>query len=309
MVADWLDAINEKDTGKKREKLQGFINSALAEFWEQVEVSKSDAEVLRARCELVPQMIPETSVALNLSIDNQKHEKWYGIRAWANDYDSWLIDYNRISTFDNLKDMILDAIYPVRNSDRHMGFWRIALDTGGGRKYEDASMTEEAYFWIMEMRKLGVEVFATKGASTPIAGNILKVGSPLLKTPSGKAIPGGIPIVSLDTDKLKDMFHASLANAIEGRPRGAYLHKDTGREYATQISAEHKVTNNKGIITWEVQGGQPNHALDVECGHVAMASPFWPGGGVNLLAGPLYEYVEDENKKTKPKKQGRAKRW
>ena len=291
LVKNWLEVYD--DFGER----QGFINSTLAEPWVQVVIKKSAKEILSARCSLAPQIVPEEAVALTLYIDNQKYEKWYVIRAWARDSVSWLIDYGHVDNFKELEDMIMDMTFPVKNSDKRFGFWRIAIDTGGGKKYQDASMTEEVYLWIMEMEDKGVQVFGTKGASRPITEGILKKGTPLIKTPSGKPIPSGLSIVSLDTNKLKDRFHARLYNAIKDQPRAAYLHNKTGQDYADQIKSEHKITDKYGVTSWVVQGAAPNHLLDCEAGSMALADPLWPGMGVNLLTVPDYigeEKVEED---------------
>lgn len=302
LVRAWIDVYD--NYGKR----QGFINSTLAEPWVQVLVKKTDAQILSARCSLPPQIVPEDAVALTMFIDNQKYEKWYTIRAWSRESDSWLIDYNRVASFNDLENIIFDMTFPVENSSDRLGFWRIAIDTGGGKKHIDASMTEEVYLWIIEMADKGVQIFAAKGSSRPISEGILKIGKPLLKTPTGKSIPDGLPIISLDTNKLKDRFHARLKNAIEQKPRAAYLHKDTNLIYAAQIASEHKVTNRKGVSSWEVQGGADNHLLDCECGCMAMADILWPGMGINLITEARYE-TDEEQVIIKPKKQQRRKRW
>jgi phage terminase large subunit GpA-like protein len=122
--------------------------------------------------------------------------------------------------------------------------------------------------------------------------------------PSGQPIPGGLQLVLLDTDKLKDMFHYRLAQAREQGDQAAYLHSDVGSDYAAQIMAEEKQLNEKGLQTW-IQVKKDNHLLDCECLAMACADPEWIGGGVNLLA----VAIEIENKKMmagKAERRGRA---
>jgi phage terminase large subunit GpA-like protein len=266
-------------------KLRDFKNGYAAEPWKDHFVTQAASDILAARTTIEPLTVPPEAVALTLSIDNQKESKWFAVRAWARDMTSWLVHFGQIFTFDELTDFIRDTTYPVEGSAEVKTWWRIGIDTGGGKKYEDMSMTEECYDWIASMRALGIRVAALKGASRPIPEGILRVGQPLNRTPSGKPIPFGMRIVSLETSKIKDMFFARLASAIAGEPRGAYLHAGTEEYYYTyirQITAERKCEDEDGNIYWE-RVRDENHLLDCECGGFAMANPLWPGGGVNLL--------------------------
>src|SRR6056297_1833670 len=107
--------------------------------------------------------------------------------------------------------------------------WRAGFDTGGGKYQEEMSSAEEVYFWILNNRGRGCQIWPTKGASRPLA-NKLSVGKALERAPSGKAIPGGIQIISLDTNKLKDLYHFRVGKANEGGgPMAAYLNGSVGR--------------------------------------------------------------------------------
>ena len=125
-------------------------------------------------------------------------------------------------------------------------------------------------------------MWGTKGSSTRIAGGRLRVGKPLDKTPSGKPLPGGLQLIFLDTDQLKDVFHYRLGQTLTGGPQAAWLHSESGKDYARQIAAEKKEKNRQGVDEW-IKTSKDNHYLDCEVGCLALADPEWPGGGVNLL--------------------------
>ena len=57
-------------------------------------------------------------------------------------------------------------------------------------------------------------------------------------------------MIHLDTDQLKDSYHFRLENALEDKPQGAFLHRETGLDYARQILAEEKILNEKGLQEW-----------------------------------------------------------
>jgi len=281
LVDAWLAAFRSRDP----KTIQGFVNSTLAEPWIQTITKRSEAEVLKARANVPPQVVPADAVGLTCGVDPQKSGFWFGVRAWARDYRSWLIHYGRLADWDQVFDLLFKTAYPVEGSERKIRIWRAAIDTGGTRLAEsDPSMTEAAYWWI---RKYGIGrgamVWGTKGASNPLAGKI-HVGKPLDKMPSGKPIPGGLQLILLDTDRLKDQYHYRLKSAIDGDgDQPAYLHLETRDDYARQILAEEKRLNDKGLQEW-VRVNPNNHFLDVECLAAACADPEWPGGGVHILA-------------------------
>jgi phage terminase large subunit GpA-like protein len=290
LVADWIIAVKSGDL----RKLQGFINSTLAEPWRHVVSTSSESAILKAKVDtLLPQTVPQQAVCLTAGVDVQKYGFWFVIRAWAADYTNWLVHYGQLATWDDVEELLFNTLYPIAgNGDKHAGeepkgkrIWRAAIDTGGGEGFEEGlSMTEETEIWIREhLLAGGCRIWGTKGASRPLAG-MLSLGIARDKTPSGKPLPGGLQIISLNTDKLKDMFHYRLQQAIEGNPGGAYLHAATEKTYVAHILAEEKRVDRKtGAETW-VRIKRRNDLLDCECMAAACVDPEWPGGGLNLLS-------------------------
>ena len=276
LVNDWIKC---QDNVRK---IQGFINSTLAEPWRNVITTSTEAEVLKARCDLPPQTVPEDAVALTAGIDVQKYGFWFVVRAWLANYTSWLIHYGELAAWDDVEKLLFEIKYPVQGSSQHKGIWRAAIDTGGGAKEEGMSMTEETEIWVRNNAiGRGCRVWGTKGSARPLAG-ILNVGKVRDQTPSGKPLKGGLRIISLDTHKLKDSYHYRLQQAIEGGPRAAYLHSGTNNQYAKHILAEEKRVDGRGVEMW-VQIKARNDLFDCEILAAACADPEWPGGGVNLI--------------------------
>jgi phage terminase large subunit GpA-like protein len=282
LVADFIDAVRSGDP----KKLQGFINSALAEPWRQTVVKTEEAEILKARCTLPAQTVPVDAIALTCGIDMQKIGFWFTVRAWARDFRSWLIHYGFLPTWDSVESLLFETSYPIDTKDGlTMPIWRAGLDTGGGKGQTDLdpTLTEQAYYWLRKNGAgRGCQCFGTKGASHPLAGKV-HAGKRLDQTPSGKAIPGGLQIILLDTDAWKNAYHYRLRQAIDGGAMGAYLHADVGVDYAKQIMAEELRINQKGLQEW-VRVNPSNHLLDAELLAMAVADPEWPGGGVNILS-------------------------
>jgi phage terminase large subunit GpA-like protein len=257
------------------------INSWFAEPWVQRIHTSTDSEILKAKVDdLEPQTVPEEAVALTCGIDCQKYGFWFVVRAWARDMTSWLIHYGQLSTWEDLEMLLFDTVYPGNGKPHRI--WRAAIDTGGGGVDEGMTMTEAAYWWIRSNGMgRGCRIWGTKGSSQPLSGK-LRVGQTLDKTPSGKVLPGGLQLIMIDTDQMKDAYHYRLGQAISRLPQAGYLHRDVGLDYVSHILAEEKRKDRRGREQW-VQIKRDNHLLDCELLAMACAEPEWPGGGVNLI--------------------------
>jgi len=264
-----------------------FSTQSEVKPYRQVIKTSTHTEILKARCALAPQTVPQEAVALTCFVDVQKHGYWFAVRAFARDYTSWLIHYGQLTDQDALEDLLYNTEYPVAGTDKAMKFWRVGIDTGGGETEYDSSMTEMTYWWLIKnipvARKHGIYLYGTKGSSRPIDG-VFKPGAPLVQTPSGKKLPFALRIIHIDTAHMKNSYHEHVRMAIEGEPHGAYLYDATDSEYRTylrQILAEEKRRTRRGREEW-VRTGRDNHLFDCEVGALSLAHYRWPGGGVNI---------------------------
>ena len=263
--------------------LKDFRNAHQAWPWKQITMSASESGILAARCDLPPQKVPEEAVALTAGIDVQLRGFWFAVRAWALDYTSWLIHYGFLPLWADVETLLFETTYPKEGSETRLRIFRAAIDTGGGKTGSGISMTEETYWWLRKnQRGRRCRVWGTKGSSRALAGK-LNIGKPLERTPSGKPLPGGIRIISVDTMQVKDAYHYHLQRAVDDLAQGAYLHADTGVDYANHILAEEKEIDDRGNEKW-VQKRADNHLFDCECLAMLCADPEWPGGGIHLLS-------------------------
>jgi phage terminase large subunit GpA-like protein len=271
-----------------RKKQMVFVTQIKVEPWkEAVEKPKKESELLKARAmNLAPMTVPESALALTFCADVQKAGFWFSVWAWARDVrglTGWQIHYGAVATWTEIEHILYETEYPIVDGSGTMRIWRAAFDTGGGKKYEDMSMTEETYWWIIANFYRGVQLWGTKGSSRPIPGLVRK-GEALLKTPSGKKLPDWFHLALIDTEKIKDLVHYGFDQAIAGGGNALYLHRDTEELYAKHILAEEKRMDRKSkTAKWE-RIRPSNHLLDSTCGAVALAQPQWLGGGVNILA-------------------------
>lgn len=272
-------------------KFKDFHNKHLAEPWKLTVISKNESQILAARCDLPAQTVPESAIALTIGVDVQQHGFWFVVRAWAADMTSWKIHYGFLATWEEVETLIFESSYPVGDTGRSMRIFRAVIDTGGGQKSEYMSMTEETYFWIIKNRgRGGCALWGTKGSSSALPG-MLSVGNAILSTPAGKKLPEALRIISVDTAKAKDQYHYRLQLAAKQEtrslPGAAFLHADTGEDYAAQILSEEKQLNERGNEEWVNVHQRPNHLLDAEILAAACVEMEFPGGGLRLLAGRL----------------------
>lgn len=281
-------------------KLKDFYNKHKAEPWKLYTVNKDEAGILASRCDLAPQTVPPTAVALTCGIDVQKHGFWFVVRAWTAELTSWNIHYGFLETWDDIEKLLYESVYPVADTGRTMKIFRACLDTGGGDKTEYMSMTEETYYWLIKNRgRGGIAVWGTKGASHPLPG-MLQLGNAIISTPAGKKLPAALRILSIDTGKAKDQFHYRLELAAKDDtrhlPGAAFLHSSTGADYAAQILAEQKQVTEKNVEEWVNVHQRANHLLDAEILAGACAEMEFPGGGLRLMG------RRQEKPETKPER-------
>jgi len=283
-------------------KFKDFHNKHLAEPWKLTVISREKSQILAACCPLPAQTVPEEAIALLCGLDVQKHGFWFVVRAFAPLLTSWLVHYGFLALWEDVEKLLFETAYPIADTGRTMHIFRAAVDTGGGKKYEDMTMTEETYFWLLKNRgRGGAKVWGTKGSSTALPG-MLSLGPAIMSTPAGKKLPGALRILSVDTDKAKDQFHYRLALAANpdtrNLPGAAFLHAGIADDYVAQILAEQKQLDEKGREEWVNVHQRPNHLLDAEILCAACAEMEFPGGGLRLLAEHLKRQSQRDPKTT-----------
>ncbi len=294
-------------------KFKDFHNKHLAEPWKLVIVAKNTEQILASRCDLPAQTVPAAAVALTIGVDVQMHGFWFVVRAWAADMTSWLVHYGFLAVWEDVERLLFESSYPVGATGRSLRPFRACVDTGGSRKFEDMTMTEETYFWLIRNRRRGgLALWGTKGASHAIPG-MLSLGAGIVSTPAGKKLPEALRILSVDTAKAKDQFHFRLQLAAKedtrSQPGAAFLHADTGPDYVSQILAEEKQQDEKGREEWVNIHNRANHLFDAEILAAACVEMEFPGGGLRLLAAAASRKDEQPKTGKPPDKKQKPGRW
>ena len=254
-------------------KNYAFVTQHKCQAWKDVIEPKQESEVLkRHRCQYPEGIVPPEALALTCGLDMQKIGFWFVVRAWARDLTNWLISYGYISTWTDVERLIYGMRYEVDGTDRSMGIWRAALDTGGGETEEaEWTRTEEAYQWLRKQAGRGV-IFGVKGASRPQLRRVVpKVIDKMAR--GNRKIPGGLELRFLDTAAFKDLIHWRMTREKKDSQR-FWLHAETGHDYVRQLLAEEKQKDRRGRVKW-VRKGRANHLLDCEVYAAACADSEW----------------------------------
>ena len=231
------------------EAFQNFVNSWLAEPWEDTKLKTSADLVMDRQTELPELIVPEWAKLIVGGVDVQENSLYVSIRAFGNHIISQNIFHKQVLNFSAVE-QIMNTPYRNANGDEFIVSLCL-IDSG-----YDADST---YDFCADNSDWAVPV---KGASNPMI-NHYKI-SKINKTDS-KAY--GMSLVIVDTGKYKDMI-ASRMRKKNGR--GSWMvYKGCDREYAEQVTAEHKInvkTNNGKVKQeWHLKSSHAdNHYFDCE---------------------------------------------
>mgnify|MGYP002801188046 FL=1 len=267
-VSFWLNALYSRfltwkeiameflDSKEDPEKLQNFVNSWLAEPWEDTRLRTNADLVLEHQTQTKEFVVPDWAKMLTAGVDVQENCLYWTIRAWGDFLTSQNISHGQAFSFTELE-RIMNLEY--RTEDGSPMVISLALIDSGYN-------ADSVYDFCVENSEWALP---SKGSSNPMLSHykmstINKAGS--------KAY--GMNLVLIDTGKYKDMFAGRYR-----KPSGSgscMVYAGCDREYAEQVTSEHKVnvrTNNGKVKQVWVQKTThaDNHYLDCEVYAMAAA--------------------------------------
>ncbi len=228
--------------------LQNFVNSWLAEPWEETQLKLNSDVVMERQSEYEEFIVPDKAQVLTAGVDVQKEKLYYTIRAWGPNYTSWNITHGEVFTFEDIEER-MNAIYKKKNGD----VFQISLCC-----IDSGDRTEEVYDfcysnsdWVMPVKGASNQMFTRYKIST-----IDKISS--------KA--HGMRLVIVNTNQYKETIASRL---IRSNGTGSFMvYKKCDLDYAQQITSEHKVKVKKGgreVEVWKTKTAHAdNHYLDCE---------------------------------------------
>ena len=237
------------------EKLQNFINSWLAEPWEDTKLKTSAGLVMDRQTELPMYTVPSWGRILTAGVDVQKGYFYWTIRAWGDYITSQNIAHGQARNFAELE-YFMNLQY-TREDGTPMLVNLAVIDSGYN--------TDDVYDFCVENSEWAIP---GKGATHEMDAHyristINKQGSRAT----------GMQLVIVDGGKYKDMI-ASRMRKPNGR--GSWMvYNGCDIEYAEQVTSEHKISvksGNKYVMRWVPKESHPdNHYLDCEVYAMAAA--------------------------------------
>lgn len=247
--ASWGDIAEEfVQAGRDPALLKPFVNTNLAETWEDSGGEAIDADGIMARREEWGAGLPAEVGVITAGVDVQDDRIEVEIVGWGRDEESWSLDYRVIHGDPNtsLPWTILDELLQASPFKVDAA----CVDTGGHH-------TLAAYRFCGERAKR--RVWAIRGASGK---------RPVWPPRASKANKGRVNLFTIGVDTAKETIYGRLRGVIE--PGAGYCHFPMERDahYFDQLTAERlrvKYVRGFAIQYWWKPEGKRNEALDARC--------------------------------------------
>lgn len=252
----WSDIAKEFLVSKDDpEDLQNFVNSWLAEAWEDTKLKTSAELVLERQTELPAYVVPQWTKLLTAGVDVQENSLYWSIRAWGEFLTSQNIAHGQSLSFEEI-DRIMNMQYMTEEGDP-MVVNLCLIDSG--------DQTDIVYDFCALHSDYALPV---KGSSH---AQLSHYKLSMVNKTDSRAY--GMQLVLVDGGRYKDMIAGRMQ-----RPNGKgswMVYSGCDMEYATQVTAEHKVnvkTPGGTKQVWQKKSSHAdNHYLDAEVYTLAAA--------------------------------------
>lgn len=238
------------------EQLQNFVNSWLAEPWEDTKLKTNADLVMERQTEYEELVVPDWAKMLTGGVDVQENCLYWTIRAWGSYLTSQNIAHGQAFSFQEVE-RVMNLEYQMPDGTP-MVVALALIDSGYNADlvYDFCVSNSD---WALP----------SKGSSNPMLSHYKM--STVNKTDS-RAF--GMNLVLVDTGKYKDMIVGRMKKKNGSGSWMVYAGCD--REYAEQVTAEHKVNvkmgNGKVKQEWQLKTSHAdNHYLDCEVYALAAA--------------------------------------
>ncbi|WP_322893477.1 MULTISPECIES: phage terminase large subunit family protein [unclassified Yoonia] len=237
------------------ERLKTFINTQLAETFEEVATETVGDEALLARREAYAAALPQGVGLLTAGVDTQDNRLEVEVVGWGQDEESWGIDYKIFPGDPSLPDVWQDLddyllTQWTREDGRTMSVQAAAVDTQGHH-------SQAAYAFCRKLS--GRRVWAIQGKSDQTGKR-----SPVWPRKPSLKNKGRVPLYSVGTQAAKDMIFRRLALTEPG-PGYTHFPATYDAEYFAQLTAEKprpKMVGGNRFYVWQCPSGKRNEALD-----------------------------------------------
>jgi len=264
------------------EKLQNFVNSWLAEPWEDARLATSADVVMERQTEFEEFEVPTWAKLLTGGVDVQETCIYWSIHAWGDFITSQNICHGQALSWADVERVMNYGYQKEDGTQLVVSLCLIDSGFDSDAVYDFCASNSD---WAIP----------SKGSSRVMTEHFHL--SKINKTDS-KAY--GMTLCVLDGGKYKDMIAARMKKE---NGRGAWMvYKGCDMEFAKQVTSEHKVQVKKGdriVQMWELKASHTdNHYLDCSVYAFAAADVL----GVRSMH--LLEEEKLEEKKERPEKEG-----
>lgn len=228
------------------ERLHNFVNSWLAEPWEDTRLKTSSDLVLDRQTDVPEFEVPEWAKLITGGVDVQETSLYWTIRAWGDGLTSQCIAHGQALSGEEVE-RAMNAEY--RKSDGTAMLVCLALVDSGDQ-------TDDVYDFCARNAEWALPAKGTdSGLSHYKISSVNRAGA-----------ANGMRLVLVDGGKYKDMIAARMAKP---NGRGSWMvYRGCDEEYAEQVTAEHKVvvkSGTKELLRWVPKVSHAdNHYLDAE---------------------------------------------
>lgn len=257
----WGQCVAEHKAAKKRGKLelQTWVNTVLAETWEEVGQDEVDEENLAQRCETYAARVPAQAVLLTAGVDVQADRVEIEVVAWGPGEESWGVEYAVL--WGDTAARRSAGVWPdleafLARTWRHeygdeLGIYAALIDSG--------YRTQEVYRFVQG--RSARRWFAAKGYATP--GMPIISGKPMRKR-SGRR-ERHVDLFLVGTDQASAVVQSRLTRA-EGFgvchwPNGHGYDLDYFRQL-TSMTSTTRYRRGVALREWHVRAGRRNEAFD-----------------------------------------------
>lgn len=256
LVREWLDA--QKDV----EQLKVFVNTVLAEPYEEMAATQISAEALQKRAE--PYALwtaPREALLATAAVDTQDNRLAVEVRVWGRGEECWGVFADEIfgdpaqpAVWAKLAELLQQTVKHANGQSLPVEV--VTIDAGGHHQEDVLAFTEH---W----QRLGKHWYAVRGASQYDA---MMLGRPkkMKFNYRGAEVPGGATMRYLGTQQIKNRINARLEQ-VSG-PGAFHFPMDYPQDYFVQLRSEKRqwVKDKKGkrVLVW-VAGKDRNEYWDL----------------------------------------------
>jgi phage terminase large subunit GpA-like protein len=249
-----------------QDTLRTFVNTALAETFDATESESVDHNILRAREEIYPEIVPRGAMFLTAAVDVQQDRLELQVMGHGLEHQKWVIGLPNPDGGDKLIAPVVIWGSPIHDTTWHQldrwlqrGFPHEAgklmpisltlVDSGDGNTADFVLRYTKA--------RQGHRVFACRGSSSP--------GSPLVGHKPSESGAVNAKVFVIGTDTAKDMLFDSLKGSPSPGPGHIHFPQSLTEEFYRQLTGESAVMKIRQGVKYRkwVKNRERNEVLDL----------------------------------------------